>query len=297
DVVLAFVADEEAGGGLGARWLVDHRPELFEGCSEAIGEVGGYSASLPGGGRIYLIETAQKGVVWFRLTANGDAGHASMLNPANSVVELGDAVARIGHHRFPMRLTPTVRTFLESLAGALGEPFDPLDPVPLLKALGPVERIVGASLRNVASPTRLLAGNKTNVIPSQATAEVDCRFLPGFEDEIFEVIGELAGERVAIEVIHRDIAVETDFGGPLTEAISRSLRAEDPGALVAPYLLPAGSDAKHFSGLGIDCFGFAPLRLPAGFDFPRLFHGVDERIPVAALRFGVRVLDRFFDLC
>ena len=297
DVVLAFVADEEMGGGLGARWLVEHRPDLFEGCTEAIGEVGGYSASLPGGRRVYLIETAQKGVVWFRLTAEGVAGHASMSNPANSVTELSDAVGRIGRHRFPTRLTPTVRRFLQTVAGELGLPFDPSDPGPLLEALGPVERIVGASLRNIASPTRLTAGNKTNVIPSRATAEVDCRFLPGFEDEVFETITGMLGERIGVEVIHRDIAVETDFGGPVAEAVSASLLAEDPDALVAPYLLPAGTDAKHFSGLGIECFGFAPLRVPAGFDFPGLFHGVDERIPVESLRFGVRVLDRFFDLC
>jgi acetylornithine deacetylase/succinyl-diaminopimelate desuccinylase-like protein len=297
DVVLAFVADEEAGGGLGARWLVEHRPELFEGCTEAIGEVGGYSATLPGGRRLYLVETAQKGVLWFRLTARGVAGHASMLNPANSVIELSEAIARIGRHRFPVRLTPSVRTFLESLAAELGRPFDPGDLGPLLEALGPVERFIEASLRNVASPTRLAAGIKTNVIPGRAVAEIDCRFLPGFEEEIFAVIDELSGPLVDHEMIYRAIAVETDYAGQLPAAMTAGLVAEDPGAAVVPYLLPAGTDAKHFSRLGIDCFGFAPLRLPAGFDFPALFHGVDERVPVDALRFGVRVLDRFFDLC
>ena len=297
DVVLAFVADEEAGGGLGARWLVEHRPDLFEGCTEAIGEVGGYSATLPGGRRLYLVETAQKGVVWFRLTARGVAGHASMLNPANSVTELSEAIARIGRHRFPVRLTPSVRTFLEALAAELGRPFDPDDPGPLIEALGPVKRIVGAALRNVASPTRLAAGFKTNVIPGSAVGEIDCRYLPGFEDEVFAAIDELTGPLIDTEVIHRDIAVETDYTGRLAGAMTAGLVAEDPGAAVVPYLLPAGTDAKHFSRLGIDCFGFAPLRVPDGFDFPGLFHGVDERVPVDALRFGVRVLDRFFDLC
>jgi acetylornithine deacetylase/succinyl-diaminopimelate desuccinylase-like protein len=297
DVVLAFVADEENGGRLGARWLVDNRPELFDGCTEAIGEVGGYSASLPSGRRLYLIESAEKGVIWFRVTAKGIAGHGSMLNPANSVTALSEVIHRIGSHEFPLQLTPTTRVFLESLAAELGEPFDPEDPAPLLKAIAPLERLVGASLRNIASPTRLNAGNKTNVIPGEASAQLDCRFLPGFEDQFVADFRELAGPNANCEIIYRDIAVETDFNAPVTSAMAASLAKEDPGSGVIPYLLPAGTDAKQFSELGIACFGFAPLRLPEDFDFPAAFHGVDERVPVDSLRFGVRVLDSFFDLC
>lgn len=297
DVVLAFLADEENGGRLGARWLVDNRPELFEGCTEAIGEVGGYSATLPSGRRLYLIETAEKGVVWFRVTANGVAGHASMLNPANSITQLAEVVHRIGRYESPIQLVPTTQVFLESLASELGEPLDPADPAALLKAIAPLERMIGASLRNIVSPTLLSAGYKTNVIPGEASAQLDCRFLPGHEEQFLAEFRALAGTNVNCEIIYRDIAVETDFRTPVTAAMAASLAREDPDSGVIPYLLPAGTDAKHFSRLGMACFGFAPLRLPDDFDFPAAFHGVDERVPVDALRFGVRVLDNFLDLC
>lgn len=294
DVVLAFLADEENGGRLGARWLVDNRPELFDGCTEAIGEVGGYSATLPSGRRLYLIETAEKGVIWFRVTTKGIAGHGSMLNPANPITELGEIVHRIGSHEFPFQLTPTTRVFLETLAEELGEP---VEPDALLKAIAPLERMVGASLRSIASPTLLNAGNKTNVIPGEASVDLDCRFLPGFEDQFVADFLELAGPAASCEMIYRDIAVETDFPAPVTDAMAAALAGQDPGSGVIPYLLPAGTDAKHFSRLGISCFGFAPLRLPEDFDFPAAFHGVDERVPVDALQFGVKVLDDFFDRC
>lgn len=297
DVLLAFVADEENGGRYGAQWLCRNAKDRFEGCTEAIGEVGGYSVTLPTGRRLYLVETAQKGIAWYRVTAAGVAGHASMLNQQNSVIDLAEAIARVGRHRFPVRLTPTVQTFLAELAAELGLPGDLDDPAALLSGLGPLHRIIGATLRNTATPTRLSAGNKTNVIPSRASADIDCRYLPGFEEEFLAELGELLGPGLTMETLHHDIAVETPFRGPLVEAMRDSVAAVDPAGRIVPYLLPAGTDAKHFSRLGIACFGFVPLRLPAAFDFPAAFHGVDERVPVDALRFGALVLDRFFDMC
>jgi acetylornithine deacetylase/succinyl-diaminopimelate desuccinylase-like protein len=297
DVVLAFVADEETGGHHGAGWLCRNRPDLFEGCTEAISEVGGYSVTLPTGRRLYLVETAQKGIAWYRLTASGIAGHGSMLNDENSVIELAEAVARIGRHQFPQRIRPALRDFLEELAAELGEPLDLDNPAPLLKALGPVERIVGGTFRDMATPTVLRAGMKTNVIPGQAHAEIDCRYLPGSEETFLTELDTLLGPNVQREELHYDIAVETDFTGPVTDAMRASLEGEDPDGRVVPYLLSAGTDAKHFSRLGIACFGFVPLRLPPDFDYPGVFHGVDERVPADSLRFGARVLDRFFDLC
>ncbi|MFB9836363.1 M20/M25/M40 family metallo-hydrolase [Actinoallomurus acaciae] len=297
DVVLAFVADEETGGHHGAGWLCRNRADLFEGCTEAISEVGGYSVTLPTGRRLYLVETAQKGIAWYRLTASGVAGHGSMLNDENSVIELSEAVARIGRHRFPQRIRPALRDFMEELAAELGEPLDLENPAPLLKALGPVERIVGGTFRDMATPTVLAAGMKTNVIPGQAHAEIDCRYLPGSEETFLTELDTLLGPNVQREELHYDIAVETDFTGPVTDAMRASLEGEDPDGRVVPYLLSAGTDAKHFSRLGIACFGFVPLRLPPDFDYPGVFHGVDERVPADSLRFGARVLDRFFDLC
>jgi acetylornithine deacetylase/succinyl-diaminopimelate desuccinylase-like protein len=296
DVVLAFLADEEAGGTYGARWLVDNHPDLFEGVTEAIGEVGGFSATI-GGRRIYPIQTAEKGLAWMRLTAHGTAGHGSMLQPDNAVIEIAETVARIGRHEWPVRLTPSVTAFLAEAADALGIDFTPDAAEEVLAKLGPITRMVGATLTNIANPTVLKAGYKVNVVPQAATADVDGRFLPGHEEEFLAEVDEMLGTGVKREFIQHDIALETTFDGDLCAAMSGALLAEDPGARIVPYCLSGGTDAKSFSRLGIRCFGFSPLRLPADLDFAGMFHGVDERVPVESLRFGVRVLDEFLDRC
>jgi acetylornithine deacetylase/succinyl-diaminopimelate desuccinylase-like protein len=297
DVVLAFVADEEAGGTFGASWLVDNQPQLFEGCTEGISEVGGFSLSVDDDVRLYMIETAQKGMAWMRLTAEGKAGHGSMLSTDNAVTELCEAVARLGRHQFPMHLTKTVQRFLAEVGDAYGVELDPHDLEQVYAVLGPMARIVGATLRNTANPTMLDAGYKHNVIPARAHAMVDGRFLPGFEDDFERELDAVLGPHISREYTHYDIALETEFEGALVEAMVAALKAEDPGARPVPYVLSGGTDAKSFTRLGIRGFGFAPLRLPADLDFSGMFHGVDERVPLDALRFGVRVLDRFLDDC
>ena len=296
DVVLAFTADEEAGGAWGARWLVENHPGLFEGVTEAVGEVGGFSVTL-GRQRLYLLQTAEKGLAWMRLTARGTAGHGSMIQRDNAVTELAEAIGRLGRHEWPVRLLPSVRAFLEGAAEALGVEFMPNDPELSLGKLGSISRIIGATLRNTANPTVLSAGYKVNVVPQTATAEVDGRFLPGYEQEFYAELDRVLGPGVTRELIHGDIAVETTPDGALYEAMTSALIAEDPQARVIPYCLSAGTDAKSFSRLGMRCFGFAPLRLPPDLDFSGMFHGIDERVPVDALRFGTRVLDRFLDGC
>lgn len=295
DVVLAFTADEEAGGWWGAHWLVDHHPEVFEGCTEAVGEVGGFSLTVPGDRRLYLIEAAEKGIAWMRLAARGTAGHGSMVHPDNAVTAVAEAVARLGRHEFPVRMTDTVRAFLERVCLAYGIEFDPDDPEKSLAEIGPMTRMIGATLRNTLNPTRLDAGYKVNVIPQEATAEVDGRFLPGYEDEFFAAVDELLGPDVSREFVSHDRAVETKYEGALVAAMEAALTSVDPGALPVPYCLSGGTDAKAWSQLGMRCFGFAPLRLPAELDFSGMFHGVDERVPVDGLHFGVRVLDDFLD--
>ena len=296
DVVLTFTADEEAGGTWGARWLVDNHPGLFEGVTEAVGEVGGFSLTL-GRQRLYLLQTAEKGMAWMRLTARGTAGHGSMIQRDNAVTELAEAVGRLGRHEWPVRLLPSVRAFLEGAAEALGIEFMPNDPGLLLEKIGAVSRIIGATLRSTVNPTVLRAGYKVNVVPQAATAEVDGRFLPGYEEEFYAELDRVLGPGVTREFIHTDIAVETTPDGALYDAMTRALVAEDPEAKVVPYCLSAGTDAKSFSRLGMRCFGFTPLRLPPDLDFSGMFHGIDERVPVEGLRFGVRVLDRFLDCC
>lgn len=296
DVVLAFPADEEAGGKWGARFLVDSHPDLFEGVTEAIGEVGGFSVSI-GDQRMYAVQTAEKGLAWMRLFAEGTAGHGSMIHNDNAVTELAEAIARIGRHEWPVKLPAATRAFLEAASEALGIEFDPDDPASVVGKLGGMAKLVGATIRHTANPTRLEAGYKVNVIPQTARAEVDGRFLPGEEDEFFAEIDRMLGGTVKREFIHHDIALETTADGQLYESMTAALLAEDPEARVVPYCLSAGTDAKSFSRLGIRCFGFSPLKLPPDMDFSGMFHGIDERVPVDGLRFGVRVLDRLLTDC
>jgi acetylornithine deacetylase/succinyl-diaminopimelate desuccinylase-like protein len=296
DVLLVFTADEEAGGAYGAKFLVQKHANLFEGVTEAIGEVGGFSVVV-GDQRMYVVQTAEKGIAWMRLAAEGTAGHGSMIQPDNAVTALADSVARIGRHEWPLRLSPSVRSFLEAAAHALGVPFDPEDPDPVLNRLGPMRRMIAATVRNTVNPTRLQAGYKVNVVPQSAAAEIDGRFIPGYEEEFLAQIDKLLAEGVRREFIYHDIAVETTPDGDLYQAMTESLLAEDPEASVVPYCMSGGTDAKWFSKLGIRCFGFSPLKLTPDLDFSGMFHGIDERVPVEGLRFGVRVLDRFLDHC
>jgi len=293
-VVLCFTADEEAGGHQGAQLLVEGHREWFDGCTEAVGEVGGFSTTVRGR-RMYLIEAAEKGIAWMRLTARGRAGHGSMINDDNAVARLAAAVARIGAHEWPVRLTPTMQTLLATVADLAGTEATPENAPALVEEFGDAARMLGAVIRNSTNPTMLDAGYKVNVIPTEATAHVDGRFLPGFEDEFFATLAELTGEGVEIDFVSRQAPWEMPYDGELVDAMTRCLLAEDPDAVVAPYLMSGGTDAKHFTKLGMRSYGFAPLRLPEDLDFTALFHGVDERVPVDALQFGARVFDRFLD--
>ncbi|HVL84825.1 MAG TPA: M20/M25/M40 family metallo-hydrolase [Pseudonocardia sp.] len=297
DLVFAFVADEEAGGRFGAQWLVQHRPELFDGCTEAVGEVGGFSLTLGEEQRVYLIESAEKGIAWMRLRARGKPGHGSFLHEDNAVTKIAEVVARLGNHTFPLVLTDTVRAFLEQISALTGLEFGENDLDGSLRKLGPLARIVGATVRDTANPTMLSAGYKANVIPSSAEAVVDCRVLPGREEAFLREVDDLLGPDVTREWVTNLPPVETPFGGPLVDAMAAALATEDPGAKIVPYMLSGGTDAKHFAELGMRCYGFAPLRLPPDLDFASLFHGIDERVPVDALTFGTRVLETFLRSC
>jgi acetylornithine deacetylase/succinyl-diaminopimelate desuccinylase-like protein len=247
---------------------------------------------------MYPIQTAEKGMAWLRLLARGRPGHGSMRHEDNAVTRLAEAVARVGRHEFPVVLTKTVRQFLEAVAEQLGVDID-LDAADrdeieaLIGRLGGLALMVGATLSNTANPTMLEAGYKSNVIPSSGSAVIDGRFLPGEEEEFERQVDALIGSGVVREWVHRDQAVETDFDGPLVEAMAAALRAEDSAALPVPYTMSGGTDAKSFERLGMRCFGFSPLLLPADLDFAPMFHGIDERVPTDALTFGVRVLQRF----
>lgn len=291
DLIFAFFADEEAGGKYGASWLVDNHPELFEGATEAISEVGGFSAQI-GGQRAYLLQTAEKGISWLRLTAHGRAGHGSQISSDNAITKLARAVAKVGDYQWPIELTPTTRQFLDSVTEMTGVEFDPDNPDKILAELGTVARFVGATLQNTSNPTVLNGGYKHNVIPGMAEALVDVRTLPGQEQQVLEIIKELSGDGVDVTYDHNDVSLEVPFSGNLVDSMIDALHSEDPGARVLPYTLSGGTDNKSLSRLGITGYGFAPLQLPPELDFTGMFHGVDERVPVESLKFGTRVLGR-----
>ena len=302
DLVFGFFADEESGGLFGSHWVVDNHPEVFEGVTEAISEVGGFSVTVPARDtgaptRAYLLQIAEKGMAWLRLTAHGRAGHGSVPNDENAIVRLAAAIARIDAHVWPREFIGSVRQLLDGLSQITGTPYDDRSPEPILAHLGGARGFVLGTLQDTATLTMLEAGYKHNVVPQSASASLDCRFLPGHEDDLMITIRELAGEFVSVEVLHRDIALDATFSGDLVEQMRQALLAEDPGASVLPYCLSGGTDNKALSTLGITGYGFAPLRLPADLDFAPMFHGIDERVPVGSLEFGARVLQRFLAAC
>jgi acetylornithine deacetylase/succinyl-diaminopimelate desuccinylase-like protein len=299
DLVFAFLADEEAGGTWGSHWLVENRPDLFDGVTEAVGEVGGFSLTVarPDGTekRLYLVETAEKGLAWMRLTAKARAGHGSFLHDENAVTYLAEAVARLGNHTFPLVMSDSVREFLAAVSDETGIDFDPESPDidGMLAKLGSIARIVGATFRDTANPTMLSAGYKANVIPQTATAVVDCRIVPGRKAAFEKEVDELIGPHVEREWITDLDSYETTFDGALVDAMNDAILAHDENGRTVPYMLSGGTDAKAFAKLGIRCFGFAPLRLPPDLDFAALFHGVDERVPTDSLVFGTKVFAHF----
>ncbi|MFE2102049.1 MULTISPECIES: M20/M25/M40 family metallo-hydrolase [unclassified Streptomyces] len=294
DIVIAFTADEEDSAEDGSGFLAGRHPELFEGCTEAIGESGAFTFHDGDGREIYPIAAGERGTGWLKLTARGRAGHGSKVNKENAVTRLAAAVTRIGEHEWPLRLTPTVRAALTELAALYGFEPDFRNVDGLLEKLGPAAKLVESTVRNSANPTMLDAGYKVNVIPGEAAAFVDGRFLPGGEEEFVATLDRLTGPDVDWEFHHRSVALQAPVDSPTFAGMRAAVEEFAPGGHVVPYCMTGGTDAKQFSLLGIDAaYGFAPLKLPEGFDYQAMFHGVDERVPVEALHFGVRVLDRF----
>ncbi|MGW7049096.1 M20/M25/M40 family metallo-hydrolase [Streptomyces avermitilis] len=299
DLVIAFTADEEASAVDGSGFLADQHPGLFEGCTEGISESGAFTFHDGAGRQLYPIAAGERGTGWLKLTAHGRAGHGSKVNRSNAVTRLAAAVARIGAHAWPLRLTPTVRAALTELVAVYGidadlDDLDDMDDMDgLLKKLGPAAALVEPTVRGSANPTMLSAGYKINVIPGEAVGYVDGRYLPGGEDEFRTTLDRLTGPDVEWEFEHREVALQAPVDSVTYARMRAAVEEFAPEGHVVPYCMSGGTDAKQFSRLGITGYGFAPLKLPEGFDYQALFHGVDERVPVEALHFGVRVLDRF----
>ncbi|WP_405804988.1 M20/M25/M40 family metallo-hydrolase [Streptomyces sp. NBC_00210] len=297
DIVIAYTADEEASAADGSGFLADQHPGLFDGCTEGISESGAFTFHAGPGMALYPIAAGERGTAWLKLTAHGRAGHGSKVNRANAVSRLAGAIARIGEHQWPVRLTPTVRAALAELAVLHGIETDvnaaDFDAESLMAKLGPAAALVEPTVRNSANPTMLEAGYKINVIPGHATAYVDGRMVPGGEDEFRDTLDRLTGPDVEWEFHHREVPLQAPIDSPTYAKMREAVEHFDPDGHAVPYCMPGGTDAKQFSRLGITGYGFSPLKLPVGFDYAALFHGVDERVPVEALHFGVNVLDRY----
>lgn len=293
DIVIAFTADEEASAEDGSGFLADEHAGLFEGCTEGISESGAFTFHDGSGRQIYPIAAGERGTGWLKLTARGRAGHGSKVNRDNAVTRLAEVIARIGAHEWPVRLTPTVRASLTELAALYGIEPDLGDVDGLLEKLGPAAAFVEPTVRNSANPTMLDAGYKVNVIPGEAGAYVDGRYLPGGEDEFRTTLDQLTGPDVEWEFHHREVALQSPVDSPTYARMRAAVEEFAPEGHVVPFCMSGGTDAKQFSRLGITGYGFTPLKLPEGYDYGAMFHGVDERVPVEALHFGVEVLDRF----
>lgn len=298
DIVIAFFADEEHGGRRGAGWMVENHPDDFRGATEAVSEVGGFSIQIAGR-RTYLIQTAEKGIQWLKLEASGVQGHGSLVHHDNAVAHLAGAMARISDHRWPLDIGPTVEHLLRGAAELLDLEYEATEErvAQIIAGMGPVSRMIEASVRNTSNPTMLDAGYKVNVIPDVAQGYVDARFLPGQQDEVLRTIEKLAGIHVKVEPYINERAMEFPFDAPLVGKMIAALHTADPDAVVLPYAMMGGTDNKHLSKLGITGYGFAPLKLPADLDFSSLFHGIDERVPIDSLEVGADVVEQFLLDC
>jgi len=295
NITLAFFADEEAGGIYGSHFVTNNYQDYFVNVSEAVGEVGGFSHTLGNGVRLYLIETAQKGIAWMKATVKGTVGHGSMINNENAISKLAKAINELNNHKFPVTIKDSVRHLLEETAKAHETIFDDKDPEKTVALLGSLAKLVSATTKNTANPTMLNAGYKVNVIPGEAVAHIDGRFLPGQGESFLKDLQDILGKEVELVAENYDVALEAPFETPLVDLMINSLSIEDPAAKVVPYMLSGGTDAKALSLLGIKGYGFTPLLLPNDLDFTSLFHGHDERVPVDSLKFGARTMHRFIE--
>jgi acetylornithine deacetylase/succinyl-diaminopimelate desuccinylase-like protein len=301
DIVFAFVADEEEDGAFGAEWLVANHPDWFTGVEAAIGESGGTPVQVRDRSgtlrRLYPVATAERGTLHMTLRAEGESGHGSRPAPDSAVVKLVETLSRIVGHRWPITLPPAGHAFLEGATAALGLTSDLSTEEGVAAALHALGDELGEFVRPASrcsvNPTALRAGYKVNVVPGFAEADLDVRTVPGLEDALLTTIESLLSPGVSRRFISNHPGVSAPIESLWFGGMRRALLAHDPDGVVVPFCMGGGTDAKAFSKLGIDCYGFAPLgRDPEGRAGSGM-HGIDERVPVAALEAGVGILDTF----
>jgi acetylornithine deacetylase/succinyl-diaminopimelate desuccinylase-like protein len=299
DLVLVVLSDEEGGGDLGARYLVEEQPELFAGMRYALGEFGGFTLHI-GGKRFYPIQVAEKQICWLRAVVRGPGGHGAMVNRGGTVARLGMLLSDLDRKRLPVHVTPVAREFVERIAAELPRKeatvlrslLKPRLTDTALRLLGERGRTMEPMLRNTVNATIVRGGEKINVVPSEIELELDGRALPGFSpDELFAEVQALVGDDIEIELVRHDPGPSApDLG--LFESLAGIIRELDPEGIPVPLLQIGVTDGRFFSRAGVQTYGFLPMRLPEGFQFAKLIHAADERIPVDALEFGAEAVWR-----
>ncbi|MGB2956849.1 MAG: M20/M25/M40 family metallo-hydrolase [Anaerolineales bacterium] len=297
DVILAIVSDEEAGGDYGSKYLVENYPGLFDGIRYAIGEFGGFTFYV-GKQRFYPVMIAEKQICWLKATVRGPGGHGSLPVRDGAMAELSRLLQRLDRRRLPVHVTPVARLMIKTIAsesGGLGglilsQLTNPLLTDRVVDILGERGRIFDSILHNTVSPTILQGSTKINVIPSEVTVELDGRLLPGYlPDDMLAELNRIVGDDIEIEVVRHDPGpAEPDMG--LFDLLAGILRQADPDGIPLPFLLSGVTDARFFSQLGIQTYGFLPMTLPEDFDFSQTIHAADERIPVEAIDFGANAI-------
>lgn len=301
DLILAAVADEEAGSRYGALYLTEEHPELVR-AQYVLNEVGGHTLHMKGT-RFYPIQVSERGICWFELKAHGDPGHGSMPHPHNAVVRLARAISALGRVRMPQHNTTVVEAFIKKLASHIPFPENKILPLLLSPRLsGPVLDLLqkqnleqaialNALLRNTVSPTMLSAGSKVNVIPSSASAQLDGRILPGqTRDDFLREVQQIVGDDLKVTVLEHHDGTIFSADTPLFDTICRTLEKSDPGCVPVPYMIPGFTDSFAYGKLGAICYGFSPVQLPEDLNFARMYHGHNERIPKDGYLWGLRVL-------
>ena len=293
DVVLAVVCDEEVRGDCGSSYLVRKHADLFEGIRYAIGEAGGYTWYVDNQ-RFYPIMVAEKRICWLKATLRGPGGHGSTPVRGGAMAKLGRLLQQLDTNRLPVHVTPAARLMFEAMASALNGPTrrifsqisDPALTNDMLDELGERGRIFAPVLHNTVSPTLLHGSPKINVIPSEVSVGLDGRILPGYgADDLLAELHDLLGADVDFEIIHGEPGpAEPDMG--LFDTLADILREADPDGVPVPILLSATTDGSLFSQLGIQTYGYLPMKLPEDLGFMRMAHGADERIPVESVAFG-----------
>lgn len=297
DVLLTILSDEEAGGEHGANFLVREHASLFQDIRYALGEFGGFNVHIAGKS-FYPIQVLEKQICWLKATVRGPGGHASMPMHGGATAKLGRLLLHLDEQRLPVHIHPIVQQMLETIANVVPDTasahfrrlLDPAQTDAALDATDLHRQLFDPILHNTVNATIIHGGEQINVIPSEIVLELDGRMLPGYGLEtMLHELRLVIGNEVELEVVRlNEGQVEPNMG--LYDTLADVLRELDPGCTPLPFLMPVVTDGRHFARLGIQTYGFLPVKLPPDFNFLQTIHAADERIPLAAMESGTQAI-------